>query len=65
LMEGHDADLFHACFDRCLDLDGIAKDRNHTHTLEVCLDFVWGTGCLCCRRGLADGLVPVSGGNGQ
>jgi rhodanese-related sulfurtransferase len=35
-MEG--PDLFHACFDRCL----TTKDRKHT--LEVCLDFVWGRG---------------------
>jgi hypothetical protein len=35
-MEG--SDLSHACFGRCV----TAKDRKHT--LEVCLDFVWGRG---------------------
>lgn len=48
VLEGTDNDLFHACFDRCLDsnvnVNINANDRNHTHTLEVCLDFVWGRG---------------------
>jgi hypothetical protein len=42
VMEGADRDLFHACFDRCISAN--ALDRNHIHTLEVCLDFVWGRG---------------------